>query len=217
MWGGIVRCGLQDKFNKSSESNVLIHKSPNVKVTALQAFKKGQMIIVAMTSSINITAVEDVKESRGNAMVLTQCFEYDGKSYVAVANKRICYPTETQRSGVVSKVQVPYLAAYWHCEDSFDENKANAERSTVEYRYKAGSTDVTLKVPCIVNTRSIEMGEAIVVKKIGVDSACPLAKRQKLEAPTDGVKGSPTDGVKGSKGNASGNVKGKGKGKKGAK
>jgi hypothetical protein len=209
LWNGLIRVGLHHMFLKSSEDahGVLIHKLPRPMVTAAKAYKVGQLKLVGISSSVSITKLKDVT---ANSLVVAECFTHDESTYVAVVSKKVVYPSEG-RSGTLSKVAVPYLAAYWHCEESFDENKVNADREMVDYTFKAGGIDVNMRIPMIVNTKAIKEGVSVVLPKIGVDAG---QNKRKLEDIDVDNKESDAKAPKAKgKGSKQGKAKGRGKGK----
>ena len=218
MWGGIVRYGSGQMFKKSSEKQVTIHKLPTQKIVANKKFEKGQLKLCAMTSGISITKVKDIKDKP--MVLLENCFEHGGQIYAAIATKRVVFPSEKAVTGTLKRgVEAEtFLVAYWLCEESFDESKANAEKVTIEYTFKIAGDSITLQIPHVVNTTRIEAGESVIVKKIGHDPLQRDAKRQKLtrhQVPSSTEPASSrddTDGKgKGCKGGKK--VTGKGKGK----
>ena len=207
LWNGLIRLGLDRKFRESSEDDVLIHMLPHVKVTATKDFRSGQLKLVGISNSVVISKSKDVA---ANSIVVAECFTHDESTYVAVVNKKIVYPSEG-RSGTLSKAVVPYLVAFWHCEESFDESKVNASREMVEYSFKAGSVDVKMKVPTIVSTKPIKAGAPVVVQKIGVDAK--VGKRKLDDIDIDNNESDDKAPKAKGKGSKQGKAKGKGKGK----
>ena len=201
MWSGLVRAGLEEKFKKSSEKDILIHKLPDVKVTADgKSFNTGSLKLVSMSTAISISKESDIAAS---AMIVA---EFPG-GYVAVINKRVQYPTDVVRQGTTTKTVVPYLVAYWHCEESFNEDKINAERTKLSYTMKYGSNEFVMLVPTIINTKPIKDGEPITVKKVGHD---PTDKRKHDEVDKSSEAGK-SKCPKGLKGKGKGRGKNKGK------
>ncbi len=71
VWKGHIKSTLIDAFKKGSESKVVVHKEPSVKVVVGKSFKEEALHIVGLTNNITITSKHNT-----SMLCLGECFEH---------------------------------------------------------------------------------------------------------------------------------------------
>ena len=198
VWRGHIKSTLIDAFKKSSESKVVVHKEPSVKVVVGKSFKEEALHIVGLTNNITIT------NKHNTALCLGECF-HAGKSLQgtmkAYARPHLQFPVATTANGFARLTVVPFIVAYWACPETLDPSKANCKATLVQASVKIGTVTHKIGIPTISNFKPLSEGDELVVLKVfaAEPEVQPDAKRHK-SAPTS--KGGKTGKGKG-KGNAS--------------
>ncbi len=199
VWKGHIKSTLIDAFKKSSESNVVVHKEPSMKVVVGKSFKEEALHIVGLTNNITISS------KHNTAMCLGDCFQHPTQGAMkAYARSHLQFPTATTASGFARATVEPFIVAYWACPETLDTSKANCKATLVESSVKIGTVTYKIGIPTISNFKPLSEGDEIVVLKVSSVAAEPEvqpdAKRHK-SAPT-------------SKGGKKGKGKGRGKASK---
>jgi hypothetical protein len=199
VWKGHIKSTLIDAFKKSSESNVVVHKEPSMKVVVGKSFKEEALHIVGLTNNITISS------KHNTAMCLGECFQHPTQGAMkAYARSHLQFPTATTASGFARATVEPFIVAYWACPETLDTSKANCKATLVESSVKIGTVTYKIGIPTITNFKPLSEGDEIVVLKVSSVAAEPEvqpdAKRHK-SAPT-------------SKGGKKGKGKGRGKASK---
>ncbi len=118
VWKGHIKSTLIDAFKKSSESKVVVHKEPSVKVVVGKAFKEEALHIVGLTNNITITSKPNT------SLCLGECFG----SMKAYARSRLQFPVATTASGFARAAVEPFIVADWACPETLDTSKGIARR-----------------------------------------------------------------------------------------
>jgi hypothetical protein len=192
VWKGHIKSALIDAFKKSSESKVVVHKEPSVKVVVGKAFKEEALHLVGLTNNITITSKPNT------SLCLGECFG----SMKAYARSHLQFPVATTASGFARAAVEPFIVAYWACPETLDTSKANCKASLVETSVKIGTVTHKIGIPTISNFKPLSEGDEIVLLKVSHAGAAepevqPDAKRHKSAPKSKGGK----------------NGKGKGRGK----
>ena len=194
VWKGYIKAALIDAFKKSSESKVLVHKEPALKVVAGKSFKEGTLNLVGLTNNISIASSS--KNSSG-VLALGECFEHptSGTMMKAFARSHLQFPSPSIASGFARNALEPFIVAYWVCQETYDISKVNCRSSIEEGTVKIGGVAHKIGIPTITNTHALKEGDELVVLKTSSGHEPPQsnevedAKRQKVSQPSKGNKG----------------------------
>jgi hypothetical protein len=180
---GHIKSTLIDAFKKSSESKVVVHKEPSVKVVVGKSFKEEALHIVGLTNNITIT------NKHNTAMLcLGECFQHPTQGTMkAYARSHLQFPVAATASGFARATVEPFIVAYWACPETLDTSKANCKATLVEASVKIGTVTHKIGIPTISNFKPLSEGDELVVLKVSTVAAEPEvqpdAKRHK-SAPT---------------------------------
>ena len=153
---GVIKFALAHKFKSSSEDGCTVKKDPITQVFVTKDFAVGQFKLVAFSNSISFVKEKDAKENPSKNCVLGNTgFECAGDKYVGVVNRHLTFPAEVAYSGVNKSGPATWIAKYWACKESVEEERANAERELIEQTVKVGTTTHKTEIPIITNTKAL--------------------------------------------------------------
>lgn len=188
VWKGHIKSALIAAFQKSSESKVIVHKEPSVKVVAAKSFKEGALHIVGLSNNITISS-----KSNTGLLCLGGCFEHPTQGVMkAFVRSHLQFPVTMTTTGFARTAVEPFIVAYWACQESQDTSKANCKVTMVESLVKIGATTHKIGIPTITNSKPLDEGDEIVVLKqspAGESEQQPDAKKPKVAQSTKGKKG----------------------------
>mgnify|MGYP000143521087 FL=1 len=98
VWKGHIKSTLIDAFKKSSESKVVVHKAPSVKVVVGKSFKEEALHIVGLTNNITIS-----NKHNNTMLCLGECFEHPTQGTMKAYAAHTCN-SQSRRQRVVSPV-----------------------------------------------------------------------------------------------------------------
>ena len=137
-----------DAFQKGLDAGVATHKKPDQQVCAKKAFKPTQLTLAALSNNVIIT--NKLQQSIYNAIFIRECFKTSGDIPMnCIIKQHLQFPKVVTSSGYARKDVDGFIVAYWACNETFDQSKANAERTFAIVNVKIGATSMSVNVPII--------------------------------------------------------------------
>ena len=194
---GVIEHALMVSFKASAEEFVQIHRKPTQGVTALKAFKPGQLQLIPMSTNIAICKTFHPKqfpEAVKIPKVYTHC---NGDEYAAVVKATLQWPSATTDKAAVF--------SFWAIRSTQIDSEANVELTEramgVSVVLDRSKDHLTFMVPVLTNTVELTKGsELLYMRSI---KPTPSIVQPKRACPAEAVE--PAHAKKGKKG------KGKGK------
>lgn len=166
---GACKNAMALEFAKSCDDDIKVQTAPECKLFAIKAFKKvGSLKLVGLTN--NISVQPDGKELLTSAKFIGQGAGW--KAYCRSSNSSL---TNASSSSF-------FLAKHYLVHSTFDQNLVNCEYEDKEVDISVLGNKEKIMVPMIVNTKSIAVGDEIIVLRVSPEppAAEPPAKKRKI-------------------------------------
>ena len=139
---------LEYMFLNSNEEDTELQKDPREEVIVKKKFNANTVKLVALSNNVSVVKEADAKEIDGKTIVIARVFDdpKDGPMH-GVVKHHCVYPDSRQSSSLTRHVAIPFIAKYWLCAETYDKDKANAERKLEHMNVKIGRDTHVVQVP----------------------------------------------------------------------
>lgn len=170
---GEIKSKLAIEANKGNDTDMRLQTFPGISVVSNKQFNKGAMKLVAISNSISV-----VQDGKSFIMGSKSYTLYSGNSF------KICMKSSNDSLASKSSQEQYLCAMFWHTTSVFDQGCAiNSELSEKEVVISVLGEKMTIKIPMIINTVPIKVGDHIKLLKKSESIEEPPTKKFKFTVP----------------------------------